>query len=109
MGAVGGYKGVTCNCVGARDGVDCCHSKRKTIELCLAGRLLLRSSGSLTSHHQVFGVFWPSLNDGKQFSAKIINVINGGDRSMYLIIGSLNSQSHYQACLVCSGPVLTNI
>ena len=48
MGAVGGYKGVMCNCAGARDGVDCCRSKRKTTELRLAGRLLPGSSGSLT-------------------------------------------------------------
>ena len=45
------YKGVTCNSAGARDGVDCCRSKRKATELRLgfrlAGRSLPGSSGSL--------------------------------------------------------------
>ena len=48
------YKGVMCNSAGARDGVDCCHSKRKATELRLgfrlAGRSLLGSSGSLAIH-----------------------------------------------------------
>ena len=47
MGVVGGYKGVTCNSAGTRDGVDCCRSKRKATELRLAGRSLPGSSGSL--------------------------------------------------------------
>jgi len=41
------YKGVMCNSAGARNGVDCCHSKRKATELRLAGRSLPGSSGSL--------------------------------------------------------------
>jgi len=49
------YKGVTCNSAGAQAGVDCCHSKRKAIELRLgfrlAGRSLPGSSGSLTIPH----------------------------------------------------------
>jgi len=48
------YKGVTCNSAGARDGVDCCRSKRKATELHLgfrlAGRSLPGSSGSLARH-----------------------------------------------------------
>jgi len=54
------YKGVTCNSAGARDGVDCCRSKRKATELCLgfrlAGRSLPGSSGSLAK--KSVGINW---------------------------------------------------